>query len=69
MREFMPSPSPELQLFRRLWPLTNEPIANKSFPDLEQLEQVLFERCRALLKQAQLISGLTCFHWWPRTGA
>lgn len=67
--EFLPSHSPELQPAERLWPLTNEPIANNSFPDLEQLEQVLFERCRALLKQAELISGLTCFHWWPRTAA
>jgi len=27
--EFMPSHSPELQPAERLWPLTNEPIANE----------------------------------------
>jgi hypothetical protein len=29
--EFMPSHSPELQAAERLWPLVNEPIANRSF--------------------------------------
>lgn len=63
----LPSHSPELQPAERLWPLTNEPIINESFETLDDLEQVLFERCRALLKQHDLIRGLTCFHWWPRT--
>ncbi len=61
----MPSHSPELQPAERLWPLTNEPIANKSFETIAQLAQVLFERCRTLLKQPSLIRGLTKFHWWP----
>jgi hypothetical protein len=34
---------------------------------LDDLEQALFERCRALLNQPELIRGLACFHWWPRT--
>ena len=65
--EFMPSHSPELQPAQRLWPLTNEPIANQSFETLDDLEQVLFHRCQVLLKQRELIRRLTCFHWWPRT--
>lgn len=64
---FLPSHSPELQPAERLWPLTNEPIVNESFETLDKLEQVLYKRCRALLKQRDLIRGLTCFHWWPRT--
>lgn len=63
----LPSHSPELQPAERLWPLTNEPIINEFFETLDDLEQSLFERCRALLKQHDLIRGLTCFHWWPRT--
>ena len=67
--EFMPSHSPELQPAERLWPLTNEPIANRLFKTLDELEEVLFQRCRALLKQQDLIRGLTCFHWWPKVTA
>lgn len=66
---FMPSHSPELQPAERLWPLTNEPIANQSFQSLDELEEVLFHRCRRLLQQQDLIRGLTFFHWWPRTAS
>lgn len=58
-----------LQPAERLWPLTNEAIANKLFQTLDELEEVLFQRCRALLKQQDLIRGLTCFHWWPKVAA
>ena len=61
----LPSHSPELQPAERLWPLTNEPIANRCFKNLDELETVLFERCRKLLNLKQLISGLTHFYWWP----
>lgn len=64
---FMPPHSRELQPAERLWPLTNEPIANCTFDTLDQLEEVLFHRCRILLRQRDLIRGLTCFHWWPLT--
>lgn len=64
---FMPSHSPELQPAERLWPLTNEAIANKFFESLDDLEETVFHRCQALLKQPDLIQGMTCFHWWPKT--
>jgi len=67
--ELMPSHSPELQPAERLWPLTNEAIANKLFQTLAQLEEELFQRCRALLYQQDLIRGLTYFHWWPQVAA
>ena len=67
--EFMPCHSPELQPAERLWPLTNEAVANQLFQTLDDLEEVLFQRCRALLKQQDLIRGLTCFHWWPLVAA
>ena len=35
--EFLPSHSPELQPAERLWPLVNEPIANRSFQNLDEL--------------------------------
>ena len=61
----LPSHSPQLQPAERLWPLTNEPIANRCFRNLDELEAVLFERCQKLLNLKQLISGLTHFYWWP----
>ena len=60
---FLPPYSPELQPAERLWSLTNEPIANRSFKSLDELEVVLFERCQRLLQQLDLIRGLTFFHW------
>jgi transposase len=67
--ELMPSHSPELQPAERLWPLTNEPIANRTFTSLDELEEVLFHRCRVLLHQTDLVRGLTNFYWWPQIAA
>lgn len=63
----LPSHSPELQPAERLWPLTNEVVANCSPQNLDELEELLVYRCQQLLGQQDLIRGLTCFHWWPRT--
>ena len=38
---------------------TNEPIANRSFESLDELEDLLFHRCRRFLQQQNLIRGLT----------
>jgi transposase len=35
----------------------------------DELEEVLFQRCQVLLKQSSLITGITYFHWWPKTKA
>ena len=45
---FLPSHSPELQPAERLWPLTNEVIANNSPHNLKELEALLIVRCRKL---------------------
>jgi transposase len=62
---FLPPYSPELQPAERLWPLSNEPLANRSFTSLDGLEQVQAERCRYLQAHPELIRAQTCFHWWP----
>jgi transposase len=67
--EFLPSGSPELQPAERLWPLTNEALANSLFEQIEQIEQALMHRCVQLLDQAELIAGLTNYHWWPQEAA
>jgi transposase len=64
--EFLPSGSPELQPAERLWPLTNEGVANRLFEEIEELEEVLVERCVQLLDQTEAIRDLTNYHWWPQ---
>src|SRR5687767_11727332 len=63
---FLPSASPELQPSERLWPLSNEGVANRHFEEIEELEEALVQRCVALLEQPELIRSYTCYHWWPQ---
>jgi transposase len=63
--EFLPSGSPELMPAERLWPLTNEGVANRLFEEIEELEEALVERCVQLLDQPESIRELTSYHWWP----
>jgi transposase len=61
---FLPPYSPELQPAERLWPLVDEPVANRHFATLADLEAVIAERCRRL--DAETIRPHTDFHWWPK---
>jgi transposase len=65
--EFLPTGSPELQPAERLWPLTNEAIANRLFEEISEIEDALVERCMELLDQAETIRNLTNYHWWPQS--
>jgi transposase len=67
--EFLPSGSPELQPAERLWPLTNEALANRLFEEISEIEQALVERCVELLDQTETIRDLTNYHWWPQEAA
>ena len=62
---FVPSHSPELQPAERLWPLSNESLANRVFASLDELEQVQADRCRWLQAHPEVIRGRTSSHWWP----
>ena len=61
---FLPPYSPELQPAERLWPLVDEPVANRHFATLDQLDATIAERCRRL--DAAAIRPHTEFHWWPK---
>ena len=61
----LPSHSPELQPAERLWPLTNEAVANRSFASLDDLDKVLGHRCVTLASRPDLIRSYTQYHWWP----
>jgi DDE superfamily endonuclease len=62
---FLPPYSPELQPAERLWPLVDEPIVNRHFATLADLDAVLARRCRCLRQDHALIAAHTNFHWWP----
>jgi transposase len=62
---FLPPYSPELQPAERLWPLVDEPLANRAFADLAELADVLADRCRALRAAPAPLQTRTHFHWWP----
>jgi transposase len=65
--EFLPSYTPELQPAERLWPLTNEAVANQHFATLETLDTALSARCRTLAAMPEIIKAETGFGWWPDT--
>jgi transposase len=62
----LPPYSPELQPAEKLWPLTNEPLVNKRFETLADLEAVQIARCETLATMTEEVRGRTLFHWWPR---
>ncbi len=41
-------------------------LRSRSFEDLDEVESVLFNRCKQLLEQKDLVRGLTNFYWWPQ---
>jgi transposase len=63
----LPPYSPELQPAERLWPLCNEPLANRSFESIDDMEGVLSQRCCQLVTWHAEIRALTFYHWWPST--
>ncbi|HET6518196.1 MAG TPA: IS630 family transposase [Geminicoccaceae bacterium] len=63
--EFLPSYTPELQPAERLWPLTNEAVANQHFATLKALDTALSARCCTLAAMPEIIKAETHFGWWP----
>ena len=62
---YLPPATPELQPAERLWPFIREGIANRSFADLDHLEDMLVARCLQLTEQPDVIQGATNYHWLP----
>ncbi len=63
----LPPYSPELQPAEHLWELIDEPVSNRVFHSLDELEVVLGARIRVLSERKEQIRSTTLFHWWPRT--
>jgi transposase len=62
----LPPASPELQPVERVWSLLDEPVANRTFADLDALEETLVTRSQTLRGDRRTVKAHTKFHWWPR---
>ena len=54
---YLPSYTPELRPAEHLWPLVDEPIVNRHFETLDELDAILAERCRTLAQDRNLIAA------------
>jgi hypothetical protein len=63
---FLPSHSPAVPPCEHLWPLSDTPLVNRHFRDLDELEEVQFARCAVLQIQRDRIRSATLFPWWPQ---
>ena len=63
---FLPAYSPELQPAEHLWQLTDQPLFNRHFDSLTDLEEVQAHRCRWIQSHPELVRSSTNFHWWPQ---
>ncbi|MBA2469543.1 MAG: IS630 family transposase [Chloroflexia bacterium] len=61
---FLPPASPELQPVERVWRLVDEPVANRTFTDLNEMTDLLVTRCQTLRAARRQIKAHTNFHWW-----
>lgn len=64
--EFLPPYSPELQPAERLWTLVDEPLVNQYFETIDELEEILRQRCNFLREKTEMkekIKDLTYYSW------
>jgi transposase len=64
---YQPSYSPELQPAEHLWPLVDEPLVNKHFDTIDDLDAAVAQRCCVLLQDQSTIAQTANFHWWPKS--
>jgi len=65
--EYLPHYSLEQQRAERLWSVADEPLVNKSFDKIQDLEAVLEERCQILsATMTELIKNLSNYYWWQQ---
>jgi transposase len=65
--EYLPPYSPQQQRAGRLWSVADEPLVNKTFDEIQDLEAVFEERCQILsATMTEPIKNLTNYYWWPQ---
>ena len=63
---YLPPYTPELQPAEHLWHLVDEPIVNRHFDQLAEIQDCIEQRCRDLEAQPDALRDNTLFHWWPQ---
>lgn len=61
----IPPHTPELNPSERLWQPLREVVANRTFEQIEEMEEVLITQMRELSEQKEYLSGMTNYHWLP----
>ena len=62
----LPAYSPELQPVERVWGLVDSAVANRTWEDIEALEDAVVQRCRVIRERLRdVVHGATRYHWWP----
>jgi transposase len=64
---YQPPYSPELQPAEHLWPLVDEPLVNKYFDTIDDLDAAVAKRCCDLHYDQNTVAAATKFHWWPKS--
>jgi transposase len=62
---YLPPYTPELQPAETLWAHVDQPIVNRHFETLDELDAAVAARCVTLNADRDLVRGQTGFHWWP----
>jgi transposase len=62
---YLPPYSPELQPAETLWVHLDEPIVNRHFDTLAELDTAIARQCVALNADRERIKHQAGFHWWP----
>jgi hypothetical protein len=44
----------------------DEPLANKPFATLRDLDRMMADRCIAFAAAPDIDKGRVAFHWWPK---
>lgn len=64
---YLPPYTPELQPAETLWVHVDEPIANKHFDTIADLDQAVAQQCRRLAAETHRVKAQCGFHWWPKS--
>ena len=61
---YLPPYTPELQPAEHLWRLVDEPIVNRHFGHLAEIQDRIEQRCHDLEAQPDILCANTFFRWW-----
>jgi len=61
----IPAHTPELNPSERLWSPLREAVSNRTFQEIEEMEEVLINGIKDLSKEKEYLSSMTNYHWLP----